>query len=168
MLDDRRLLDRVIPTLAKKFGISREEIYNFLGDQNGFLDNLVSQRDDSKIRHGVNVWWDRFHKEFPKLNIGNLTEANSPSKVPQSTYDQLIVLAWLVDILESRPVAERRKIVQYPQFTQKEKATQIETPAKIEVAKLTLWQRIFRWFKNLLRGGGRNEKEKNLKDITDR
>ena len=128
-LGQGKILERAIAPLAKRFDSTAEKAKELLENHNGSLEKLILSRENPDTRQRVNKWWKQYYSDFPRLGIGVLRRVSSPAKLPESTYDQLICLAWLTDVLRREQFVRRWK----------------EMPEKIEAPKPNLWQRFLKW-----------------------
>jgi len=133
-LEHQELLKNAVPSLARRFGFTKERAWELLQSQNGSLGQLLSQRTEPKTRQRVNKWWNQYRSDLPALGLGVLRRVSSPSKLPEPTYDQLICLVWLTDTLRSEQLIR-----------------ELERRAELVKARPIFWQRISKWFQNLLK-----------------
>lgn len=149
-LENHELLRRAVPPLARQFGFSSEEAWALLENpsQTESLTDLLSRWQDPNVRHQVNQWWTRHHREFPQLGLGVLQQVRSASKVEsKQTYQALICLVFLTKALQ----AERaRRLWEVPTpASEIPPVVPMEFPATFEI-RPTFWQQIFHWIRNLL------------------
>ena len=131
LLEQRETLERAIPPLAKRFGITPKRAWEIIENRNGSLEVLLLSRQEPKTRQKVNEWWRQYHSQFHLLGLGVFQKVASPAKLPEPTYDQLICLVYITNMLRAEQIAK----------------TRIEIPERIEKPKLTLWQRFIKWIK---------------------
>ncbi len=136
MLDDTKLLERVVPPLAKRFGATKEMAWGLLENQNNSLQKLVSMQRDSKLRGEVNEWWRQNRHRFPSFGMIQFVRLE-PKSLPQSTYEQVICLMWLTSALKVEPMVKAMK-----------KKVEAEVPEPS--VPLSRWQRLIIWLKNIL------------------
>lgn len=116
-LENRELLVRSIPPLAKRFNVRPARAWEILDEalsrENGVLTKLLNDRDLPATRRKVNQWWEQYQSEFPQLGLSVLVKKSAP-KLPESTYNQLICLAWLTSALRTEQSKARLQVTIYP------------------------------------------------------
>lgn len=146
-LGNQELLRRAVPPLARKFGLTKEEGWEILNNQDGVLDQLFSQRGEPELHYRVNVWWGEHRAEFLGLGLGILSRVSKASKVSPSTYDQLICLMWLTEALRAERI-RRRLGFRFRAPKVGEIPTIPTAPVRL---RASFWQRVVEWFRNILR-----------------
>ncbi len=141
-LDDQRMLERAVPLLAKQFRIQKGDVWKLLENQSTGLRELISMRRDSNLRRDVNKWWHQYRHKFPSMGMANFVRVEA-KQLPDSTYDQAIVLMWLSNALRVKPMVRLIKM--------KAEVGVFKPLPSTPVPKLNLWQIVAAWFKKFFK-----------------
>jgi hypothetical protein len=156
-LERCELIEQTIPPLARHFGLKKEEVYSILYDNQDVLVRILQNKAAPDIRKSVNEWWRQYRPYFLKFGLGKFQKNSvKVSKLPEPTYDQFVILAWLTAMMEYK-----KRLRELRERVLREKAELAKLlpwgRLKTKMAKLLSWWRRFsldvhRWIRKSILG----------------